>query len=148
MFFQDSRYAVAFFRYQIRPKIPYCDMSARVFPISSPRPGKRASYYLYIWGNFSIRTELLPLEISSLTGPSMKVPEHSTNFSQRFRTPRGNGSDNSYKTASEFKPIIREKSDCYRFTRGGYFFPKWAGRDGTGGKVRKTSMTMQKQSSF
>ena len=26
-FFQDSRYAVAFFRYQIRPKIPYCDMS-------------------------------------------------------------------------------------------------------------------------
>ena len=26
-FFQDSRYAVTFFRYQIRPKIPYCDMS-------------------------------------------------------------------------------------------------------------------------
>ena len=29
-FFQDSRYAVAFFRYRIRPKIPYCDMSGEV----------------------------------------------------------------------------------------------------------------------
>ena len=27
-FFQDSRYAVTFFRYQIRPQIPYCDMYA------------------------------------------------------------------------------------------------------------------------
>ena len=28
-FFQNSRYADIFFRYQIRPKIPYCDMSGR-----------------------------------------------------------------------------------------------------------------------